>query len=131
MLPDRPTHKNAPPNYGRENGGTYDYCRQKDQADYCAYGDQAGEYAKSARADSSCAYPASSGAAARKGVIHMADKQVFDVVNRNHQRQAILDRIVIDLDIIDLRANLNSISARRRNRNVPKMPMLRRKLRPL
>lgn len=61
----------------------------------------------------------------------MADKQVFDVVNRNHQRQAILDRIVIDLDIIDLRANLNSISARRRNRNVPKMSMLRRKLRPL
>ena len=61
----------------------------------------------------------------------MADKQVFDVVNRNHQRQAILDRIVIDLDIIDLRANLNSISARRRNRNVPKMSLLRRKLRPL
>ena len=61
----------------------------------------------------------------------MADKQVFDVVNRNHQRQVILDRIVIDLDIIDLRANLNSISARRRNRNVPKMSLLRRKLRPL
>ena len=46
----------------------------------------------------------------------MEDNQVFDIVNCNHQCQDILDRIVIDLDIIDLRSKLNAISARRRKR---------------
>lgn len=46
----------------------------------------------------------------------MEDRQVFTVVNRNHQCQAILDRIVIDLDICALKAGLDAISARRRNR---------------
>ena len=63
-----------------------------------------------------------------KEVIHMADSQVFAVVNRNHQRRCIMDALDSDLEIFILKANLDAISARRRrDRYVPKMSLLRRK----
>ena len=58
----------------------------------------------------------------------MADQQVFNLVNRNHQLRVVLDELEFNLDICILKHNLDAISARRRrDRGVPKMSLLRRK----
>ncbi len=57
----------------------------------------------------------------------MADNQVFSVVNRNHRQRVILDELNFNLDICILKHNLDAISARRRDRRVSKMSILRRK----
>ena len=61
----------------------------------------------------------------------MLDNEVFKVVNQNYQRSSSMDRMILDLDIIKLKMNLDDISARRRNHRVSTMSLLRRKFRSL
>ena len=56
----------------------------------------------------------------------MADNQVFRIVNQNHRLRVVLDELDFNLDICILKHNLDAISARRRNRHVSAMSLLRR-----
>lgn len=61
----------------------------------------------------------------------MADKQVINIVNRNHELRVFMDELDFNLSICILKHNLDAISARRRNRNVSKMSRLWRIFRSL
>lgn len=52
--------------------------------------------------------------------------QIFHIVNQNHRLRVVLDELDFNLDICILKHNLDAISARRRNRHVSAMSLLRR-----